>query len=99
MPGKNVEETMRMMRLGLSAKERKTIRQEALAEGEAKGEARGVAKGQAKAVLRLLRARGVRVDARSRQRILRCKDTAQPDRWFDRALYANSLADVLDQSP
>jgi predicted transposase YdaD len=94
VPGKNVEETMRMMRLGLSAKERRTIRQEALAEGEAKGEA----KGQAKAVLRLLRARGMRVDARSRQRILRCTDPAQLDLWLDRAAHAKKLADVLDQA-
>lgn len=91
-PGKKAEALMLRMRLGLSAKERKTIRQEALAEGETKGKVIG----QAESVLRLLRARGFRVDARSRQRILRCKDPAQLDLWLDRVLHASRLADVLD---
>jgi hypothetical protein len=86
VPGKKAEEIMLRMRLGLSAKERKAVRLE------------GQAIGQAKAVLRLLRARGFRVDARSRQRILRCKDPAQLDLWLDRVLHAKKLTDVLDQA-
>ncbi|HZH18226.1 MAG TPA: Rpn family recombination-promoting nuclease/putative transposase [Archangium sp.] len=57
---------------------------------------RGVQKGRAEYILRTLTARGVHVDETSRQRILSCTDVATLDRWFDRALNATTLSDVLD---
>jgi hypothetical protein len=51
---------------------------------------------RAEVVLRILAARGVRVDEQSRQRILRCRNMATLDRWFERALSAYSLSDVLE---
>jgi hypothetical protein len=38
----------------------------------------------------------VQVDEAARQRILSCTDLATLDRWFDRALNATTLSDVLD---
>jgi len=68
------------------------------AEGRKQGRAEGLAEGRADGVLRILAARGVRLDAESRRRIRRCKDLATLDRWLDRALLAHSLSEVLDDS-
>ncbi len=61
-----------------------------------RGMRRGLARGRAEDVLRILAARGVPVADEARQRILTCKDMATLDRWFDRALKASTLSDVLD---
>ncbi len=66
-------------------------------EGEAKGRAQGQAEAKADSVLRLLAARGVHVDDKSRQRIMSCTDMATLDRWFDQALNATRLSDVLGE--
>ncbi|OJT19484.1 hypothetical protein BO221_34435 [Archangium sp. Cb G35] len=50
----------------------------------------------AEVVLRLLALRGLRVDKQSRQRILKCRSMATLNRWFERALLAKSLSDVLE---
>ncbi|HSP79917.1 MAG TPA: Rpn family recombination-promoting nuclease/putative transposase [Myxococcaceae bacterium] len=71
-------------------------RQQGLAQGLEKGEARGLARGRAEGVLRILVVRGVPVDEAARQRIISCTDLATLDLWFDRALGATRLADVLD---
>lgn len=63
--------------------------------GRLEGEAKGQAKGRAEGVLRILEVRGVRVDDDSRKHILSCTDLATLDRWFDLALKATSLSDVL----
>ncbi|HYO71718.1 MAG TPA: hypothetical protein VEU33_37140 [Archangium sp.] len=47
-------------------------------------------------ILRLLSTRGMQVDDAARQRILSCSDLDTLDRWFDRALNATTLSDVLD---
>ncbi|MCY1083104.1 Rpn family recombination-promoting nuclease/putative transposase [Archangium lansingense] len=65
------------------------------AEGRRKGRAEGLAEGRAEDVLRILASRGVRVDDESRQRILGCTDLTTLDLWFERALRAKSLSDVL----
>ena len=49
----------------------------------------------AEAVLRLLTGRGLHVDEVSRQLILSCSDVATLDLWFDRAIHATSLSEVL----
>jgi hypothetical protein len=59
--------------------------------------AEGMAEGMAKGVLRILAARGVHLDDESRQRILGCTDLPTLDRWFERALHAHSLSEVLDE--
>jgi predicted transposase YdaD len=77
-------------------------RQMGLVEGEARGLAKGLAEGEAKglakAVLRLLEAKGVRVDDASRQRIQNCTDVATLERWLERAVGATRLSEVLDGS-
>ncbi len=65
-------------------------------EGLARGRDEGLAKGRAEDVLRILAARGVQVGDEARQRILSCRDLALLDQWFDRAINATRLSDVLE---
>jgi predicted transposase YdaD len=74
-----------------------TVGQRLRAEGRKQGRVEGRAEGLAEGVLRILAARGVRLDDESRHRILRCTDPATLDRWFERALRANTLSKVLDE--
>jgi hypothetical protein len=59
--------------------------------------AEGRRMGLADAVLRILAVRGVRVDDKSRQRLRSCTDLATLNLWFERALHAHSLSEVLDE--
>ena len=70
-------------------------RQKGRLEGQAEGMATGLARGRAVSVLQLLAARGVHVPTSAQQRILSCADLASLDRWFERALTATQLSDVL----
>jgi hypothetical protein len=65
--------------------------------GEARGEARGLARGKADAILSVLEARGLVVNAVQRQEILSCADLARLDRWSRRAALAASTADILTE--
>jgi hypothetical protein len=56
-----------------------------LAQGRAAGEAQGEARGRAASVLAVLEARGIHVTKTARERIERCQDVAQLDRWVRRA--------------
>jgi hypothetical protein len=75
-------------------------RQQGLAQGREQGREQGLAqgrlRGRAEAVLRILAARGVHVSEEAQQRILACTDVATLDYWFDRALNATTLSDVLE---
>jgi predicted transposase YdaD len=64
-------------------------------EGIAEGEARGKAEGKAEAVLKLLDARHLAPSTDQRQQVTSCTDTAQLDRWFDRAITAGTAAEVF----
>ena len=66
-------------------------------EGREEGREAGLQHGLSVGILRILTARGVPVDEAARQRILTCTDMATLDRWFDRALNATTLSDVLDE--
>jgi hypothetical protein len=61
-----------------------------------RGRQQGRLIGRAEAVLRILAARGVHVGDEAQQRILACTDVSTLDRWFDRALNATTLSDVLE---
>jgi predicted transposase YdaD len=63
--------------------------------GMRRGLDRGRAEGRAEDVLRILAARGIHVTDEARQRILSCTDLFTLDRWFNRALRASTLANVL----
>lgn len=67
------------------------------AEGKAEGLAVGKAEGEALALLKVLRARGLDVDAAAEARILATRDLALFDRWLERALVAGSVDEVLAQ--
>ncbi|MDY7232655.1 Rpn family recombination-promoting nuclease/putative transposase [Hyalangium rubrum] len=70
-------------------------RQQGRQEGQQEGWSKGRAEARAESVLQVLGARGVHVDAQTRQRILSCMDMATLDQWFARALSATRLLDVL----
>jgi predicted transposase YdaD len=67
-----------------------------LQQGREEGREEGLARARAEDVLRILTGRGVPLDEAARQRILACTDVAMLDRWFDRALKASTLSEVLD---
>jgi predicted transposase YdaD len=73
-------------------------REEGREEGLKQGLEQGRLHGRAEAVLQLLTARGLHVDSAVRQSILSCSDMATLDRWFDRALHATTLSEVLDDA-
>jgi predicted transposase YdaD len=73
----------------------RTYGEELIEQGRQKGMLEGEAKGRAEGVLRILAARGVHVPEEARQRILSCTDLVVLDRWFDQALKATRLSDVL----
>ncbi len=65
------------------------------AEGIAEGKAEGIAEGIAKALLQLLAARGVALSEVQRADMLACRDIASLERWFARAVTAQTIDDVL----
>lgn len=66
-----------------------------LVRGREEGMTRGVSRGRAEYILRILAVRGIHVDEGTRQRILDCSEVEMLDRWFDRALQATTLSEVL----
>jgi len=70
-------------------------REEGREAGREEGREEGRLRGRAEAVLRLLAARGLHVDDASRQHVLSCSDVGTLDLWFDRAVHATSLSEVL----
>ncbi|OJH42349.1 hypothetical protein BON30_03860 [Cystobacter ferrugineus] len=67
-----------------------------LVRGREEGLARGMSRGRAESILRILALRGIHVEEGARQRVLDCTDLDTLDRWFDRALQATTLCEVLD---
>jgi len=63
--------------------------------GREEGREEGRLQGRAEALLQLLTARDVHVDDAARQLILSCSDAATLDLWFNRAIHATSLPEVL----
>ncbi len=62
---------------------------------EAKARARGEAKDLAEAILRAFKVHRITLDPENRQAIRDCRDTAFLMRLLDKALVAESAADVL----
>ena len=67
-----------------------------LEQGLERGREEGLARGRAESILRILSLRGIHVEEGVRQRILDCTDVDTLDSWFDRALQATTLSEVLD---
>ncbi|WP_257453835.1 RpnC/YadD family protein [Archangium lipolyticum] len=67
-----------------------------LVRGREEGLTRGLRQGRAEYILRTLAVRGIHVDEASRQRILDCTEVETLDCWFDRALQATTLSELLD---
>ena len=58
--------------------------------------AEGKAEGDTRAVLTVLRVRGIAVPEAARQRIVAERDPARLERWLEKATFAASLAEVID---
>jgi hypothetical protein len=58
----------------------------------------GRAEGLAAAVLAVLEARGIRITKAARDRIARCTDAAELDRWVRRAAVVQKAAELFDQA-
>ncbi|WNG29976.1 transposase [Cystobacter fuscus] len=67
-----------------------------LVRGREEGLAQGLSRGRAEDILRILALRGIHVEEGTRQRILDCTDVNTLDSWFDRAIQATTLSEVLD---
>jgi flagellar biosynthesis/type III secretory pathway protein FliH len=66
------------------------------AEGKTEGKAEGKAEGETKALLAVLGARGLAVDAETRARIFACTDPGQLEQWIVRAANASSIEEVFE---
>jgi hypothetical protein len=72
-------------------------RAEGLAKGRVEGRAEARAETQANAVLTALRVRGIAVSEAARKRILAQKDLQRLKRWFEKAIVATSIGEVIDR--
>jgi hypothetical protein len=64
--------------------------------GRAEGRTEGRAEGLAAAILAVLEARGIRVTKAARDRIVRCTDAAELDRWVRRAAVVQKAAELFE---
>lgn len=62
-----------------------------------RGRQQGKAERSAEYLLLALAARGLPVDEQARHRIMSCTDVATLDQWFERALTATRLSEVLGE--
>ena len=67
-----------------------------VAQGRDQGRTEGRAEEAARALLTVLRVRGIAVPDAARERILTQKDPERLERWHERAIVAESVAEVLD---
>ena len=65
------------------------------AEGKAEGEAKGKAEGEALALLKIIRHRGLEIDAAGELRIRETRDLDLLDRWLERALEARTVEGIF----
>ncbi|NPC85899.1 hypothetical protein HPC49_47905, partial [Pyxidicoccus fallax] len=59
----------------------------------------GLQEGEKRALLEVLDARGLEVDAEARQRILECTRPAQLKSWLRRAVTAKSVQELFARAP
>jgi flagellar biosynthesis/type III secretory pathway protein FliH len=95
MDAQRAEELMRSYGEELIERGRQQGLKQGLEQGLKQGLEQGRLQVRAEMVLRILAARGVHVGDEAQQRIMSCADVATLDRWFDRALNATTLSDVL----
>ena len=69
--------------------------QQGIERGIQQGVVQGMAEGEADAILRVLDARGLKVTAAQRKRIIGCTDLEQLQEWITRAVTAAKVADIF----
>ncbi|WP_224368341.1 hypothetical protein [Hyalangium versicolor] len=70
-----------------------------VAQGREEGLQQGLQKGEQAALLEVLDARGLEVDAAARQRILSCTELAQLKAWVRKAVIAKSVQELFEDEP
>jgi predicted transposase YdaD len=82
-----------------SEEQMRTIKEALIEQGREQGWNAGLAQGQAReraeGVLRILELRGISIDEQSRKLILSCTDLVLLKQWFEQALSATSLSDLM----
>jgi len=73
--------------------------QQGLQEGRQEGRQEGHLEGERQALLKVLEARGLTVDAAARRRILACIDLAQLERWLGQAVTVKSVQELFKRKP
>jgi hypothetical protein len=68
-----------------------------LAKGLAQGLAEGLAEGEAKMLLKVMTARGLTVSEDITVRVTECRDPAQVELWFDRAMTATTIEEIFEE--
>nr|VFJ87257.1 MAG: Putative restriction endonuclease [Candidatus Kentron sp. H]VFJ88901.1 MAG: Putative restriction endonuclease [Candidatus Kentron sp. H]VFJ95138.1 MAG: Putative restriction endonuclease [Candidatus Kentron sp. H] len=71
------------------------VLREGVRKGKTEGRMEGALAAQVKALLSILAARGIDVDAEARGRMEDCRDSARLETWLTKAAVAESLADVF----
>ena len=67
------------------------------AKAREEGRKEGCAEGEARALLAALRVRGIAVPDAARERILAERNVERLERWVERAIVAQSLAEVIGE--
>jgi flagellar biosynthesis/type III secretory pathway protein FliH len=71
--------------------------EEGLQKGRQEGRQEGLQEGELTALLEVLDARGLKVDAEARQRIMACTDLAQLKLWLRKAVKVHSVQELFEQ--
>jgi hypothetical protein len=74
-------------------------REEGLQQGREEGRQAGRYEGEQAALLEVLDARGLQVDAETRQRIMACEDLSQLKRWLRKAVSVESVSALFEPDP
>jgi flagellar biosynthesis/type III secretory pathway protein FliH len=74
-------------------------REEGLQKGLKQGRQKGRHEGELAALLEVLAARGIKVDAASRQQLLACTQPSQLKRWLRKAVTVQSVHELFARSP
>jgi hypothetical protein len=64
-------------------------------QGMQQGMRQGAVQAKAEDVIKIIDARAIDVTAEQRDQVSSCSDIAQLDEWFDRALTAQTAADIF----
>jgi hypothetical protein len=68
-------------------------------EGRQEGQQEGLLEGEQRALLKVLEARGLKVEEAARRRLLECTELAQLERWLSKAVTVQSVEELFKRKP